>query len=54
MKTKEEDIQRPVFAVKCDPILPSIEVLQAKHWRSMIGQNKHLNGVFKKPSFTAY
>ena len=54
VRKKEEDIKRPVFAVKYDPRLPSIEALQAKHWRSMIGQNKYLNEVFKKPPLTAY
>ena len=54
VRKKEEDIKRPVFAVKYDPRLPSIEALQAKHWRSMIGQNKYLNEVFEKPPLTAY
>ena len=49
MRKKEEEINRPVFAVKYDPRLPSIESIQARHWRSMIGQNKYLNEVFNWP-----
>ena len=45
---------RPVFVVKYDPRLPPIETIQAKHWRSMTGQNKYLKEVFKEPPMTAY
>ena len=43
-----------MFVVKYDPILPPIESIQAKHWRSMIGQNKYLKEIFKEPPMAAY
>ena len=45
---KEEDNKRPVFSFKYDPRLTSIETIQARHWRSMIGHN-----CFQKPLLTA-
>ena len=43
-----------MFVAKYDPRLPPIETIQAKHWRSMVGQNKYLSEVFTKPPLTAY
>ena len=31
--------RRPVFALTYDPRLPPIQSIQAKHWRSMVGQD---------------
>ena len=45
---------RPVFALKFDPRLPSIKSIQAKHWRAMVSQNQYLAEVFKQPPLTAY
>jgi hypothetical protein len=45
---------RPVFAVTFDPRLPSIPNIQAKHWRSMVGQDTYLAEVFKEPPLTAF
>ena len=51
---KKVSQKRPVFAVKYDPRLPSIQKVQAKHWRAMITQNKYLAEVFVEPPLTAY
>ena len=46
--------QRPVLVLKFDPRLPSIETIQAKHWRAMSAQDAHLKEVFREPPMTAY
>ena len=51
---KKVSQKRPVFAAKYDPRLPSIQKVQAKHWRAMITQNKYLAEVFVEPPLTAY
>jgi hypothetical protein len=53
VRKKKEQI-RPVFAVRYDPRLPSIQKIEMKHWRSMTHQNKYLSEVFKQPPLTAY
>ena len=40
--------------MKYVPRLPSIQQLQAKHWRAMIAQDKYLSEVFVEPPLTAY
>ena len=43
LKVKTKATQNlPVFAIKYDPRLPPIKSIQAKHWRSMVAQDKHL------------
>ena len=39
---KKVDQKRPVFSIKYDPRMPSIQNIQAKHWRAMVAQNKYL------------
>ena len=52
--TKKAQTKRPVFAVTYDPRLPSINNMQAKHWRSMVSRDKYLGDVFPSPPLTAY
>ena len=51
---KRKDEKRPVFALTYDPRLPSIQTIQAKHWRSMVGQDPYLSEVFTQPPLTAF
>ena len=51
---KSKDSQGPIFALQFDPRLPSIQNLQAKHWRSMTSQNQYLKSVFPRPPLTAF
>ena len=51
---KKDTTNRPVFSIKYDPRLPSIQALQSKHWRSMTVQNQYLKEVFTEPPMTAY
>ena len=51
---KKNAVKRPVFAIKYDPRLPSIGSIQAKHWRSMVSQNKYLAECFPEPPLTAF
>ena len=51
---KKEEIRRPVFALTYDPRLPSVQAIQAKHWRSMVSQDPYLHEVFSLPPLTAY
>ena len=53
-KTKQQTNERPVFAVRYDPRLPSIPASQAKHWRSMVNRDQHLKEVFPVPPLTGY
>ena len=46
--------QRPVFVVLYDPRLPSIPIIQKKHWRSMKNQDPYLAEVFTRHPLTAY
>ena len=48
-KKQLKSLKRPVFAVKYDPRLPSISQIQARHWRTMKSQDKHLSEVFSEP-----
>ena len=48
------DEKRPVFSIKYDPRLPSIQNIQAKHWRAMASQDQHLAQVFKQPPIIAF
>jgi hypothetical protein len=51
---KKQEMKRPVFALTYDPRLPSIQNIQAKHWRSMVGQDPYLSEVFTQPPLTAF
>ena len=37
-----------------DPRLPSLQPIQAKHWRSMTSRDAHLKDVFPQPPLTAF
>ena len=51
---KKQEVKRPVFALTYDPRLPNIQNIQAKHWRSMVGQDPYLSEVFIQPPLTAF
>ena len=51
---KRQNDKRPVFALTYDPRLPAIQSIQAKHWRSMVGQDPYLSEVFEQPPLTAF
>jgi hypothetical protein len=51
---RKQTDRRPVFALTYDPRLPSIQSMQAKHWRSMVTQDPYLSEVFAQPPLTAY
>ena len=36
------------------PRLPAMHQIVAKHWRSMVSQNKYLKGCFTEPPLIAY
>ena len=54
IKKKQKNKQRPVFALKYDPRLPSITNIQTKYWRSMTFQDKYMEEVFPQPPLTAF
>ena len=55
LKIKKKTTEnRPVFAIKYDPRLPAMHQIVAKHWRSMVSQNKYLKGCFKEPPLIDY
>ena len=54
MSKKKANERRPVFATKFDPRIPALQPIIAKHWRSMIGQDKHLKECFEQPPLTAF
>jgi hypothetical protein len=54
IRKKQINKQRPVFAVKYDPRLPSISSIQAKHWRSMTSQDQYMVYIFPQPPLTAF
>ena len=46
-KVKEKEIKNiPILAFKYDPRLPPTQTIQAKHWRSMTGQDPYLAEIF--------
>ena len=45
---------RPIFAVKYDPRIPSLQNIQNKHWRSMLKSDSYLSQVFPEPPLTAF
>jgi hypothetical protein len=51
---KKTTKNRPIFCLKYDPRLPSIQAIQSKHWRSMTTQNQYLKEVFKDPPLTPF
>ena len=51
---KKQEVKRTVFALTFDPRLPNIQNIQAKHWRSMVGQDPYLSEVFTQPPLTAF
>ena len=53
MRTKNKEKQ-PIFAVKYDPRMPTLQPMLAKHYRSMITQDSHLKQCFPKPPLTAF
>ena len=44
----------PVFAVQYDPRLPSIPLMQSKHWRAMVSQDQYLGECFESPPIIAF
>ena len=46
--------KRPIFATKYDPRMPALQPIIAKHWRSMVLQDKHLEKCFSQPPLTAF
>ena len=52
--TKKITEERPIFALKFDPRMPSVPKLLAKHWRSMVSQNQYMKECFKKPPMTTF
>ena len=52
-KKKKYTMKIPVFAIKYDPRLPSIQTIQAKHWRSMVSQHQYLAECITEPILTA-
>jgi hypothetical protein len=52
--SSHQPFRRPVLAVPYDPRLPRIQSIQAKHWRSMITQDRYLKDVFPQLPLTAY
>ena len=52
--SKQDKIKRPVFALAFDLRLPTVQSLQAKHWRTMTSRNKYLKEVFPSPPLTAF
>ena len=55
MKVKKKITEkRPIFALKYDPRIPSIQPMVAKHWRSMKFQDKHLSECFAQPPLIAF
>ena len=46
--------RRSVFVTSYDPRLPNIQLIQNKHWRSMVSQDKYLGKVFPKPPIVAF
>ena len=53
-KLTKKTNERPVFAVMYDPRMPSLQPIQAKHWRSMVSRDAHLQKVFPQPPLTAF
>ena len=53
-KLQKDENKRPVFAVLYDPRLPSIQPIQAKHWRAMTSRDCRLKEVFPAPPLTAF
>ena len=51
---KNKTSERPVFAIKFDPRLPSISQIQAKHYRAMTSQDEYLKQCFNVPPLIAY
>ena len=51
--TNKSTVQ-PIFSLTYDPRLPSIQQIQAKHWRSMKTQDTYLAEVFSQPPLTAF
>ena len=53
-KIQKEKSRRPVFAVQYDPRQPSLQGIAAKHWRSMVSRDAHLQEVFPEPPLIAF
>ena len=53
-RRNREASKRPIFAVKYDPRLPSLQSIQAKHWRAMVNTDQYLATVFPAPPLTAF
>ena len=55
LKVKAKDQEnRPIFALKFDPRMPSVQPMLSKHYRSMKSQDTYLNEVFAKPPLTVF
>ena len=55
LKVKAKDQENiPIFALKFDPRMPSVQPMLSKHYRSMISQDTYLKEVFAQPPLTAF
>ena len=55
LKVKRKEAEsRPIFAVKFDPRLPSIQPIVSRHWRAMKSQDKYLGECFAEPPLIAF
>ena len=54
IRKKESETRPAFFSIQYDPRLPAIQQVVAKHWRSMVTQNKYLKACFKKQPLTAF
>ena len=55
LKVKAEDQENiPIFALKFDPRMPSVQPMLSKHYRSMISQDTYLKEVFAQPPLTTF
>ena len=55
MKVKKRVTEkRPLFALKYNPRIPSIQPMVAKDWRSMKFQDKYLSECFGQPPLIAF
>ena len=54
-KVRKKSIEnRPIFSLKYDPRLPPIQPIIAKHYRTMVSEDKYLKKCFSKPPLTAF
>ena len=51
---KKKDNLRPVFVIRYDPRLPSVNNIVKKHWRSMTASDPHMKSIYPQPPLIAY